>query len=172
LPFYLAIIGLFILFKFLYRSADNNLLLFLLKPTSQIVSFLTGSSYVYSADSGFYYNSLNIIIEKSCSGFNFLLISFCATAFLFIKHTDNLIFKLIAIPTSLIVAHLLTILVNSARIFASIIVQQQANIFLPSRPHLIIHEIIGVTTNLSFLIVFYYVLEKLLANKFQNAKLT
>jgi len=172
IPFYLTTIGIFILLKFGYTLADNDNLIFLLKPTDKIVGLLTGSHSVYFSDKGYYHNSLNILIEKSCSGFNFMLLCFCMLAFLFLKHTDKAIFKSLTIPFALITSYLLTIFVNASRIFVSIIMQQQANNILSDRPHLILHEIVGVITNLTFLIIIYIVSEKFLTNKYQNAKLT
>jgi exosortase K len=172
IPYYLTVIGLFILLKFGYTLADNNQLIFLLKPTVKIVELLTGLRSVYIFDKGYYLDSLNILIEKSCSGFNFMLLCFCMLTFLFLKYADKTIFKILSIPFALITSYILTIFVNSSRIFVSIITQQQANNFLPDRPHLILHEIVGVITNLTFLILIYIVLEKILTNKYQNAKFT
>lgn len=92
--------------------------------------------------------------------------------FLFLKYADKTFFKYLTIPFALIVSYFLTIFVNASRIFVSIIIQQQANNFLSDRPHLILHEIVGVITNLTFLILIYIVSEKFLTNKYQNAKLT
>ncbi len=172
ISFYLTTIGLFILLKFGYTLADNDNLIFLLKPTDKIVGLLTGSHSVYFSDKGYYLDNLNILIEKSCSGFNFLLLCFCMLTFLFLKYANKTIFKFLSIPAALIASYLLTIFVNASRIFVSIIMQQQANNFLPDRPHLILHEIVGVITNLTFLILIYIVSEKILTNKYQNAKLT
>lgn len=172
IPFYLTTIGLFILLKYWYSIANNYNLIFLLKPTDKIVGLLTGSHSVYFSDKGYYHDSLNILIEKSCSGFNFLLLCFCMLTFLFLKYADKTIFKSLSILFTLIVSYLFTIFVNGSRIFVSIIIQQRANNFLPDRPHLILHEIVGVITNLTFLILIYIVSEKLLTNKYQNAKLT
>ena len=172
IPYYLTTIGLFILLKFGYTIADNDNLIFLLKPTEKIVGFLTSSHSFYLSDKGYYLVNLNILIEKSCSGFNFMLLCFCMLTFLLLKYADKIFFKYLIIPFSLVVSYLLTILVNTSRIFVSIIMQQQANNFLPDRPHLILHEIVGVITNLTFLILIYIILEKFLTNKYQNAKLT
>lgn len=172
IPYYLTTIGLFILLKFGYTLADNDNLIFLLKPTDKIVGLLTGSHSVYFLDNGYYHHSLNIVIEKSCSGFNFMLLCFCMLTFLFLKYAYKSIFKFLSIPLALIASYLFTIFVNASRIFVSIIMQQQANDFLPVRPHLILHEIVGVITNLTFLILIYIVSEKFLTNKYQNAKLT
>lgn len=171
IPYYLTTIGLFILLKFGYTLADNDNLIFLLKPTDKIVGLLTGSNSVYLSDKGYYHGNLNILIEKSCSGFNFMLLCFCMLSFLFLKYADKIFFYL-TIPFALIVSYLLTIFVNASRIIASITMQQQANNFLPNRSHLILHEIVGVIINLTFLILIYILSEKFLSNNCQNAKLT
>ena len=92
--------------------------------------------------------------------------------FLFLKYAKKTFFKFLCIPAALLASYLFTIFVNASRIFVSIIMQQQANNFLPNRPHLILHEIVGVITNLTFLILIYIVSEKFLTNKYQNAKFT
>lgn len=171
IPFYLTTIGIFILFKFGYKIANNDNLIFLLNPTNKIVELLTGSHSVYFSDKGFYHDNLKILIEKSCSGFNFMLLCFGMLAFLFLKYVDKTFLKYLTIPFAFIVSYLLTIFVNASRIFVSIIMQQQANHFLPKRPHLILHELIGVITNLSFLIIIYIVSEKILTLINNNEKL-
>jgi len=171
IPYYLTAIGLFILLKFGYTLADNDSLTFLIKPTDKLVGLLTNSKSVYFSDKGYYHETLNIIIEKSCSGFNFWLLCFCMLTFLLLKYIDKPLFKVLSIPLSLILAYILTIFVNASRIFASIIIQNQANNFLPNRPHLLLHEIVGVITNLSFLILVYYLLEQFLNKKQHNEKL-
>lgn len=170
IPFYLTTIGLFILLKFSYTLADNDNLIFILKPTDKIVGLLTGSHSVYFSDKGYYHYNLNILIEKSCSGFNFLLLCFCMLAFLFLKYADKIIFKYLTILFAIVVSYFLTIFVNASRIFVSIIMHQQAYNFLPDRMHLILHETIGVITNLTFLIIIYIICEKYLTNKYLNAK--
>ena len=172
IPYYLTTVALFILLKFGYTLADNENLIFLLKPTNRIVGLLTDSHPVYFSDTGYYHGNLNILIEKSCSGFNFLLLCFCMLTFLFLKYAKKAFFKFLCIPAALLAAYFFTIFVNASRIFVSIIMQQQANNFLPNRPHLILHEIVGVITNLTFLILIYIVSEKFLTNKYQNAKFT
>ena len=104
IPYYLVAVGLFILLKFGYTVADNNDLAFLLKPTNKLVGVLTGSHSVYLANNGYYYEKLNILIEKSCSGFNFWLLCFLLFTYLLIKYLDKPLHKIIAIPTALLTA--------------------------------------------------------------------
>lgn len=169
IPYYLTAVGLFILLKFSFKLADNNDFIFLLKPTDKLVGLLTGSHSVYLSDSGYYHEHLNIIIDKSCSGFNFWILCFLLFTYLTVKHFDKSLHKFLTIPTALIGAYLLTIFVNTSRIFASIIVQTQTkNIFLNQQ--LLIHEAVGIITNLTFLILAYILIEKLLNHKRHNEK--
>lgn len=168
-PYYLTAIGLFILMKFAFTLADNNDLTFLIKPTDKLVGLLTGSHSVFFSDKGYYHEHLNIIIDKSCSGFNFWILCFLLFTYLTVKHFDNSLHKFLAIPTALIGAYLLTIFVNTSRIFASIVVQTQTKNLFINQQH-IIHEAIGIITNLTFLILAYVLIEKLLIHKPHNAR--
>lgn len=155
--------------KFGFTLADNNDLTFLLKPTDKLVGLLTGSNSVYISDSGYFHEHLNIIIDKSCSGFNFWILCFILYTYLTVKHFEKSIQKALTIPTALFVAYLLTIFVNTSRIFVSIVVQAHTKgIF--SNIQNIIHEAIGIITNLTFLVLAYVLIEKILVHKRYNAK--
>lgn len=169
IPYYLTTVGFFILLKFGFTLADNNDLAFLLKPTDKLVGLLTGSDSIYLSDSGYFHEHLNIIIDKSCSGFNFWILSFLLFTYLSVKHFDKTLSKILTIPTALFGAFLLTIFVNTSRIFASIVVQTQTKSILLNQQH-IVHEAIGIITNLTFLILAYILIEKLLIHKRYNAK--
>lgn len=171
IPYYFTAVGLFILLKFSFTLANNDSLIFLLKPTDKIISLLTGSQSVYHGENGYYHDKLNILIDKSCSGFNFWILTFLLFTYLALKYFDNFLYKALTIPTALIGAYLLTIFVNASRIYASIIVQNQTKNVLLKQQHLV-HEAVGIFTNLSFLILAYYLIEKLLIQKQNNEKFT
>lgn len=162
-------VGLFILLKFSFTFADHTDLTFLLKPTDKLIWLLTGSQSVYFSESGYFHEHLNIIIDKSCSGFNFWILCFLLFTYLIVKYFEKTLYKFLTIPTALLVAYLLTILVNTSRIFVSIVVQAQTKNFFLNDQH-IIHEAIGITTNLTFLILAYVLIEKFLNHKRYNAK--
>lgn len=169
IPYYLTAVGLFILLKFAFTLADNNDLTFLTNPTSKLVGVLTGSHSVYLSENGYFHEHLNIIIDKSCSGFNFWVLCFLLFTYLTVKQFNKTLIKILTIPIALIGAYLLTIFVNTSRIFASIIVQTQINSTFLNKQH-IIHEAIGIITYLSFLILAYLLIEKILRKKRYNAK--
>lgn len=171
IPYYLAAAGLFILLKFAFTLAGNADLAFLLGPTAKLVELLTGSHSVLLADGEYYYEGLNILIDKSCSGFNFWVLCFLVFSYPAIKYPAGPLHKILAIPAALLCAYLLTIFANASRIFASVIVQAQTKVLFAGQQHLI-HEAVGVITNLSFLVLTYYLIEKVLAHKKYNEKLT
>jgi exosortase K len=163
LPYYFFAIALFIVLKFSFTFSDNNDLAFLLKPTDKLVGLLTASTSVYLADHGYYHDKLNIVIDKSCSGFNFMLLCFLMLAFLALKFFDRHLHKMLAIPITLFCGVLLTIFVNASRIFVSIIIQNHTRHFPVNED--LVHETIGIVTNLSFLILAYCGIEKLLTKR-------
>jgi exosortase K len=165
----LTAVGVFILLKFGFTLANNNDLTFLLKPTDKLVGLLTGSHSIYLSDHGYFHEHLNIIIDKSCSGFNFWILSFLLLTYLTVKHFDKTLSKILTVPSALFGAYLLTIFVNTSRIFASIVVQTHTKSILLNQQH-IVHEAIGIITNLTFLILAYVLIEKLLIHKRYNAK--
>ena len=171
LPYYLAAGGLFILLKFGYTLSNNDHLAFLLKPIDTLIGLLTGSRSVYLPESGYYHDKIAILIDRSCSGFNFWILSFLMFTYLVVKYLDKPLHKILAIPTALTGAYLLTIFVNTSRIFVSIVVQNQSKNILLHHQHLI-HEAIGIITNLLFLVLAYYLAEKFLIHKRPHAKFT
>jgi exosortase K len=163
---------MFILLKFCFTIADNDSLIFLLKPTNELIGLATGSGSVYSSENGYFLNQLNIVINKSCAGFHFWMISFLMLAFLGLNNFDHKFKKIITIPLALTGAYCLTIFVNTSRILASIVVQHQADYFLTVRPHRLLHEGTGIIINLAFLILTYLLIDKYINFKRNNAKPT
>jgi len=162
IPYYLIAIGIFILFKFGFTYAENDSLTFLLKPTDKLVGLLTGSNSIYIMDKGYFHDELNIVIDKSCAGFNFWILSFLMLTFLGLKYFGSNLKKALIIPLALTGAYFFTIFVNTSRIFASIVIQNQTISYFENQQHNI-HEIIGIITNLTFLILVYFLTNKVLA---------
>ena len=157
--------------KFGFRFAENDSLIFLLKPTKKFIELLTGSNSIYISDKGYYFSQLNFLIDKSCAGFNFWVLSFLMLTFLGLNNLNNHFKKMLTIPLALTGAYFFTIFANVSRIFASIVIQNQTNSYFESQQHLI-HESIGIITYLSFLIFMYFLANKILTNKISYAKLT
>jgi len=159
---------LFILLKLGFVLAGNNELIFLLKPTTKLVGFLTGSTSIYVLDNGYYHSKLNIIIDKSCSGFNFWILCFLIVTYSLVRFFKKTSYKILAVPSALILAYPFTIFVNTSRIIASVVVHAQTKRAIFN--YQIIHESVGIITNLTFLVLFYYLFEKTLNSKRKYAE--
>lgn len=170
LVFYAVIISVFLLLKVGYSVAENDDLIFLLKPITEFIELSTGTNSVYNTNSGFYFEQLDVLIDKSCSGGNFLLLCFAMLSFLALKHISKPYQKLIAIVVVLFISYLVAIGVNVSRIYVSLILESEITQFL-NTDNLLVHEAIGVTTNLSFLILIYILFDKLIQT-YSYAKLT
>ncbi len=159
--YYIIGIVLFIVLKLIYSNADNNQVFILLKPLDKIVGFILDSHSIYNNDIGFFHEKLNITIDKSCSGFNFLLLSFILLYFSLLKNLKSHFFKISAIPVTLFFAYSFTLFVNASRVLTAIFIEKNTNL-----NYAWLHEAEGVFIYLSFLITLYisinYVLNKII----------
>ncbi|MDR3265942.1 MAG: exosortase K [Tannerella sp.] len=171
-PYYLTAITLFLLLKFGFTFAGNDNLAFLLKPVDKLVCLITGSSSVYFPDRGYFHDQLQIVIDKSCSGFNFWLICFLMLTFLLLKQAGKPVQKGRILPLALAGAYVFTIFVNTSRIIAAVVIQNQAIHFLPAKIYLILHQSVGIVVYLTFLILIYFLIEKYLNKRQSHEKST
>src|SRR5687767_12668761 len=102
LPYYAGILLLFLLLKYGYTLSTNDHLLFLLSPINTGIEIITDSKATYTVAEGFEHSRLSIIIDKSCSGFNFCLLSFTLLTLSTIHFYKTTNHKLLACATLLI----------------------------------------------------------------------
>jgi exosortase K len=167
--YYLTAALIFVLMRVGFTLSGDNDIAFLLIPTDKLVGLLTGSHSVFIENAGYFHEKLNIIIGKSCSGFNFLLLSFLAFAWLAVKYFNKPLRKFLNIPIALISACLLAVFVNASRILASVVLQNRIHLFFPGRLNLI-HEAVGIITELTFLVLAYCLIENFLKQRGCHAK--
>ena len=151
---YLALALLtFIALKFMYSHLDVEDVRFLLTPTNWGVSMLGGSSASFDAAHGYYHPQLNMVIDKSCSGYTFWLICFLMTVFVAIRSPK--IPKPLAIPMSLLLAYIVTIVANVSRITGYLMLTRNGIATHLDAENKWLHEAEGIFVYLSFLIAFY-----------------
>ena len=151
--FYSIIFSLALIVKIAYTQATNDILVFILKPLSSIISFITNSEFVYFSNSGFYFENLNITIDKSCSGINFWIISFVVFSFSFFKDTQSNLQKLLSIVALLLATFVFTLFASTSRILISIVISKQTHFDYPW-----LHQAQGVFIYLSLLIIAYTII--------------
>jgi exosortase K len=161
--YYALALGVFIALKFAYQQATTDDIWLLLAPTHQLVAWMTGAQAVYIPATGFHNESLHITIEKSCSGFNFWLLSWVMTLFAAIKYYPKGIHKLLLFPIGAGITYFLTLLANVSRILISIQTKQLIPNFY--QQYDAVHQLIGIFVYLSFLIAFYLLINHILNEK-------
>ncbi len=137
--FYAAGIIIIFAIKYYYSRADTNALNWILSPTSRWTGFLSGTPFQKIQDAGFINHDFRIIINSSCSGINFLIISFSTLFFSFIHYFSKTRSKFLWMPASLLLSYLFTIGINGLRIISSIYLYE-ADIYngwiTPERVHM------------------------------------
>lgn len=151
--------------KLAYPHLDTNNIRFLLVPTNKAIELISGSKAIYDTASGYFYPQMNMVINKSCSGFNFLLISFLMIAFVFIK--TDIIKKWFIIPASFLLAYTITLIANISRITGYILIMNTDIYSASGLPDKLMQQAEGVFVYLSFLIFGYLLLNQII-NKIQR----
>lgn len=165
----LTALFLFILLKVGYTQTNAEDLLFLLYPTDVLVSIFTNSSSSYIRGSGYFHAELNILIEKSCAGFNFLILYFLVSYFTCLQHFRKPVVRWMMLPICCIGSYLITLGVNTSRIITAISLNKSESNFLNTSW---MHQLQGTFIYLFFLLLSYLILKYFL-NKYalKNEKL-
>ena len=160
--YYSVLFLFFIVMKLMYTKMDNSDLHFLLNPTHAIVTLLTGSTAIFCMDKGFFFENLNIAIDKSCSGFNFWILSFIMLSYVCVSFYKTNKSKLLAILVLFAITFFTTIFVNTSRIMVAIFILKT---FPKSMNYTWLHQMQGIFIYLSFLILLYITITKLIIKK-------
>lgn len=158
IPYYLITAGVFVLLKFLFTYASSDELIYLLKPTNFIIELISNSDSQYLTKKGYYNKELNILIDKSCSGFNFLMLCFIMLVFLIVEKVQSKTIKAIALPVLFLTSYLLTIFVNSSRITLSILFQNLESQYSFGEISWL-HQLEGSFVYLFFLVIIYLTID-------------
>jgi exosortase K len=145
--------------SFLYDHMTAEDLVWLLKPTSSVVSFLTGHNITWVDNNGYKIDVLPILIEKSCAGFTYLNMMIALVGvFLFLKRTslNKNKLRLLILP---VLIYLYVIVINGFRIVTSIGMQKVAFNY-SWFPGSIIHELLGVFYFFLGLFSIYHLIKK------------
>lgn len=152
---YLTAALVFVLLKWWHQTATAEDLFYLLAPTDALVSAATGSAGQWEDGSGYFHTGQNMIIDASCSGFNFLLISFLLFSWLLLQRYG----KWQTLPLAMLLAWPLTVLANASRILTILLLGPTGPAGLSAG---IWHEMQGAFVYFSVLVIAYGVMQMLL----------
>ncbi|RDC58297.1 exosortase K [Pedobacter chinensis] len=159
---------IFMMLKMAYTFLSTEQLLFVLAPTNFLVSLMLGTKSAYVHGYGYFYHDLNITIEKACSGYNFMLLSFTMMYYLGAKYFKNRWSIWFILSVSTIFSWALTLFVNTSRIVSSVIINK--SLFSAKSYNSVFHQVEGTFIYLFFLVLMYKILDQLLKKHAKNEK--
>jgi exosortase K len=112
----LVALAVVVIGKQLYRDATPADLRWILAPTAQLVSWITGHAFVYEAGQGWINTDVMFVIAPACAGVNFALAAFLALALGGLADATTWQAATRRLAAAAALAYLATIVVNTARI--------------------------------------------------------
>lgn len=158
--FALYLIGLIILLgiKYFYSKASSTELDFILAPTARWVTLISGIGFTKQADVGYINHSIRFIIAPSCSGVQFMLITFATLFFPFVHRTNSLRGGVCWLAGSFVFSYPFMVFVNGFRIMFAIYIPlyfDKWNIYANWLTHERLHTIIGTVVYVASLLAVY-----------------
>lgn len=160
---------IFACMRFVYSYMDTDMVQFLVIPTNKLIEIIIGSKGVYVDEVGYYHSQLDIVINKSCSGYNFWLIGFLMASFVLIK--SQKVNFLLTIACALVASYLFTILANVSRIVGYILLMKGRLPQYIDPNGTWLHQMEGIFVYLSFLILFFFILNYTITKIKDNEKI-
>jgi exosortase K len=167
-PQMIFMVFVFVLLKWGYRHATPTHLSAFLSPTSAMIGVLF-SSPGENINGSFSHEKLKIVIDKSCSGFQFWLLLSTLLGVLMCTYAKTTPERWISVTVAWVIGYICTLWVNVSRITASITLEP---LFKSTYPELssLSHQSIGIAIHLGFLILIYVLTEYLINTYFSNEK--
>src|SRR5215475_789481 len=153
--------------KLYYSTASADQLRWILAPTTALVEFFSGASFEFESHAGYISRERGFLIANSCSGVNFLITAFLMLSMgkLLRERSKNIGWGFI--PTAAVIAYLVTLVANTARITIALLTHQgpaQIGWLNPDQTH----RFEGVFVYFGFLLLLFMVSEKIGSEKPSN----
>lgn len=131
------------LLKHHYSQASADELRWILAPTSWLTSLVLRAEFAFRPGEGYLSREHSVLISPACAGVNFVIVAFVSLVLAFGPRFSGWSKGLAWLMASSVVAYLVTVLVNTTRISASIAVAhlaaQQLGLTFQS-----VHRLIGI----------------------------
>ncbi|MEO0403951.1 MAG: exosortase K [Bacteroidota bacterium] len=157
----ILVIAVFCIAKLSWSDPSPDQVLFILEPTSWLVSLVFSSKAYFEPNIGFVHNKLDIVINGLCAGHNFLLITFLCSCFSIFQHVHKSSQRWFMLPLAALFSYLITPFMNLVRIVANMAYPK--DLFNGLISDKVLHEMIGVVVYLISLIIIYQCVQKLLS---------
>src|SRR5688500_5819406 len=151
-----VVLGSALALKYHYSTSSVNDLRWVLAPTTFLVECLTGRQFVFDSQAGYMSDDHTFLIAASCSGVNFLIISFLMLSLGRIWRDGALGWQFLLV--SFVVAYLSTLIANTMRIVAALNSQNFETRWL-GRGEL--HRVEGIVIYFGSLLLLFLVSERM-----------
>lgn len=142
-----------------YHSASPSQLRWVLAPTTALVCLVTPAEFDFSPAHGYVGTQTAVDVVPSCAGINFMIITFCMLAFLFLPAVRTYARGIAALALAGGVALVATPLVNASRIILAIVAPHpEVSGFLSADQ---IHRLEGISVYFTALSILYLVASRL-----------
>lgn len=162
--------------KYFHSVTATDSLTFILFPVTKFVEIFTNAQANYLPTQGYFFEELNIIIDKSCCGMNFWIMSWLMAGMVGLQYFKRMAHQISLLFCTAIITYLLTIWANTSRIVGAIAFHNYfpSDSFWNSNTF---HTMQGSFTYLLYLMLFYFLLQRTLnfihtPNSTAHAKLT
>lgn len=141
-----------------YSTASVNELQWVLAPTAFLAELTTGTRFEFESYAGYMSSDRSFLIAASCSGVNFLITAFLMLSLGKLWRCGSQNIKWRFIPAAALVAYLTTIVANTARISAALLLRQTDQEMIWLNPEQL-HRFEGIFIYFGFLLMLFIVSE-------------
>ncbi len=135
-----------------YAVADADDLWWILTPTAQLAGVITATPFTMQPGEGYLSRDRLFLIEKSCAGVNFLIAAFGMLMFALFHRVASPLSAARLLVTNLLVAYLITVVVNAVRIAFALPLAGQPIAALTAAD---VHRIEGIVVYFGGLVLLY-----------------
>lgn len=142
-----------------YADARADDLWWILRPTTGLVSLVTGTSFAAVPSEGYVSRERLFVIEKSCAGINFLVAAFGVIVFALFHRIRSSSSGVCVLGASLLAGYGAAVLVNTARITAALWLADRP-IALSTFSAAQVHRFEGIAVYFGGLVLLYEVVQR------------
>src|SRR5215207_6183547 len=155
--------------KYFYSTASVNDLRWVLAPTTLSVEILTGEHFTFESQAGYMSADHTFLIAASCSGVNFLIISFVTLSL--VKFWQERKVEWRDIPLALLAAYVATLIANTMRIVVALYLRW-IDLSFTGLAAEEIHRVEGIIVYFGFLLLLFFVTDKRTRDERNSATMT
>lgn len=153
--------------KYHYSTASVNDLRWILGPTAFLVETITDIGFTFESHAGYMSDDHTFLIAASCSGVNFLLISFLLLTLGEFSRTWHIAWRVI--PFAAMGAYAATLIANTVRIVIALWMHDE-KLTTPWFDADELHRIEGIVVYFGFLLLLFFARERTPMRNFRQVK--